>query len=109
MRRWTNGLPGATERLGANLALRGLAVSQCRMRADTHPGPEHRCSTPEVLYINAAFTFARSTFRLATHGRAIHIGTIVHLRRMLPEGATVPLGWIAVGDPDEILPPYEHG
>ena len=45
MRRWTNGLPGATARLGANLALRGLSVSQCRMRADTHPGPEHQCST----------------------------------------------------------------
>src|SRR6266700_7893612 len=28
MKRWTNGLPGATKRLGANLALRGLSVSQ---------------------------------------------------------------------------------
>ena len=45
MRRWTNGLPGATARLGAKMALRGLSVSQCRMRADTHPGPEHQCST----------------------------------------------------------------
>ena len=44
--------------------LRGLAVSQCRMRADTHPGPEHQCSTPEVCYIDAALTF-RSTFRPA--------------------------------------------
>jgi len=39
----------------------------------------------------------------------VRVNGIVHLRRMLPEGATVPLGWIAVGDPDEILPPYEHG
>src|SRR6266849_10427032 len=28
MKRWTNGLPGATKGLGANLALRGLSVSQ---------------------------------------------------------------------------------
>jgi hypothetical protein len=48
MRRWTNGLPGATARLGAMMTCRGLAVSQCRMRADTHPGPEHQCSTPEI-------------------------------------------------------------
>jgi hypothetical protein len=48
VRRWTNGLPGAIARLGASLALRGLSVSQCRMCADTHPGPEHQCSTPEV-------------------------------------------------------------
>src|SRR5262249_49055620 len=28
MKRWTNGLPGATKRLGAKMALRGLAASQ---------------------------------------------------------------------------------
>jgi hypothetical protein len=28
MKRWTNGLPGATARLGANMALRGLSVNQ---------------------------------------------------------------------------------
>ena len=27
---------------------------------------------------------------------------------MLPAGATVPIGWIAVGDPAEILPPDQH-
>jgi hypothetical protein len=41
MKRWTNGLPGATKRLGANLALGGLSGSESRMRADTHDGPEH--------------------------------------------------------------------
>src|ERR1700756_4738775 len=40
MKRWTNGLPGATKRLGAKMALRGLSASQPRMRADTHDGPE---------------------------------------------------------------------
>jgi hypothetical protein len=28
MKRWTNGLPGATKRLGAKMALRGLSASQ---------------------------------------------------------------------------------
>jgi hypothetical protein len=40
MKRWTNGLPGATMRLGAKMALRGLSPSESRMRADTHDGPE---------------------------------------------------------------------
>src|SRR5262249_43626086 len=40
MKRWTNGLPGATKRLGAMMALQGLSLSQPRMRADTHDGPE---------------------------------------------------------------------
>src|SRR4029453_14009345 len=37
---WTNGLPGATKKLGSMMALRGLSLSQPRMRADTHDGPE---------------------------------------------------------------------
>jgi len=43
-------------------------------------------------------------------GRRAEVRTngIVHLCTRLPEDATVPLGWIALGDPAEILPPYEH-
>lgn len=41
-------------------------------------------------------------------GAEARINGIVHLRTRLPEGATVPLGWIAVGDPAEILPPEGH-
>src|SRR5262249_55966870 len=73
MRRWTNGLPGATQRLGAMMTQRGLSASQPWMRADTHPGPEHNRSTAEAEYIAAALTFALSELHLAPHGRAIHM------------------------------------
>lgn len=35
----------------------------------------------------------------------VKIRGIVHVRTRLPAGAVVPIGWIAVGDPAEILPP----
>ena len=54
---------------------RGLSASQPWMRADTHPGPEHKHSTSEAEYIDAALTFALSELHLAPHGRAIHHGT----------------------------------
>src|SRR5262245_10830633 len=73
MRRWTNGLPGATQRLGAMMTHRGLSGSKPWMRADTHPGPEHNRSTSEAEYIDAALTFALSELHLAPHGRAIHM------------------------------------
>ena len=73
MRRWTNGLPGATQRLGAIMTQRGLSASQPRMRADTHRGPERYRSTLEAEYIDAAPTFALSQLHLAPHGRAIHV------------------------------------
>jgi carbonic anhydrase/acetyltransferase-like protein (isoleucine patch superfamily) len=38
----------------------------------------------------------------------VRINGVVHLRTVLPEGATVPIGWIAVGDPVRILPPESH-
>jgi len=75
MRRWTNGLPGATQRLGAIMTHRGLSASQPWMRADPHRGPERNRSTSEAEYIDAALTFALSELHLAPHGRAIHLGT----------------------------------
>jgi len=32
----------------------------------------------------------------------------VHVNSVLPPGALVPIGWVAVGDPATILPPGEH-
>jgi len=38
----------------------------------------------------------------------VRVNGIVHLRTVLAPDAVVPLGWIAVGDPAEILPPEAH-
>lgn len=41
-------------------------------------------------------------------GAEIRVNGTVHLRSRLAAGATVPIGWIAVGDPAQILPPDRH-
>jgi carbonic anhydrase/acetyltransferase-like protein (isoleucine patch superfamily) len=41
-------------------------------------------------------------------GGEVRINGVVHLRTRLEPGALVPIGWVAVGDPAEILPPSEH-
>ena len=38
----------------------------------------------------------------------VRINGTVHLKTILPPEALVPIGWIAVGDPVQILPPAEH-
>ena len=48
---------------------------------------------------NGAHVETRTTVRI--HG-------IVHLRTRLPPDSTVPIGWIAIGDPALIIPPQEH-
>jgi len=38
----------------------------------------------------------------------VRINGTVHLKTRLPADATVPIGWVAVGDPAAILPPDRH-
>ncbi len=38
----------------------------------------------------------------------VRINGVVHLKTNLPPDAVVPINWVAVGDPAQILPPNEH-
>ena len=38
----------------------------------------------------------------------VRINAVVHLRTTLPEQTVVPIGWVAVGEPFEVLPPDRH-
>src|SRR5260370_16193255 len=76
MKRWTNGLPGATKGLGANLALRGLSVSQsgCAripMMARSKIAPLQRPNTLMQLSRSSVLELP-----LATRGRAIHLARL---------------------------------
>ena len=41
-------------------------------------------------------------------GSEVRVNAVVHLRTRLAPATTVPIGWVAVGDPDSILPPDQH-
>jgi carbonic anhydrase/acetyltransferase-like protein (isoleucine patch superfamily) len=41
-------------------------------------------------------------------GSEVRVNGVVHLRTALPPHTTVPIGWIAVGDPAQIFPPDRH-
>ena len=41
-------------------------------------------------------------------GCEVRINGVVHIKTHVPAGETVPIGWVAVGDPAEILPPEAH-
>jgi gamma-carbonic anhydrase len=42
---------------------------------------------------------------MAGAGSEVRIGGVVHVNTVLPPGTTVPIGWVAVGDPARIYPP----
>jgi carbonic anhydrase/acetyltransferase-like protein (isoleucine patch superfamily) len=41
-------------------------------------------------------------------GSEVRVNAVVHLRTVLAEGSTVPIAWVAVGDPAQLFPPAEH-
>jgi carbonic anhydrase/acetyltransferase-like protein (isoleucine patch superfamily) len=45
---------------------------------------------------------------VAGAGSEVRIHGVVHVNSVLPPGTTVPIGWVAVGDPAEIYPPDQH-
>jgi len=41
-------------------------------------------------------------------GSEVRVNAVVHLKTHLAANETVPIGWVAVGSPAQILPPNEH-
>jgi carbonic anhydrase/acetyltransferase-like protein (isoleucine patch superfamily) len=41
-------------------------------------------------------------------GAEVRIHGVVHINTRIEPGAVVPIGWVAVGDPAQILPPDQH-
>jgi carbonic anhydrase/acetyltransferase-like protein (isoleucine patch superfamily) len=41
-------------------------------------------------------------------GSEVRVHGVVQINTILPPGTTVPIGWVAVGDPARIFPPGEH-
>jgi carbonic anhydrase/acetyltransferase-like protein (isoleucine patch superfamily) len=92
-----------------NAVVRGTPRHPVRIGQNVLVGP--RAYLSGCLVEDCAFLATGATvFNGAVIGaRAeVRINGVVHIMTTLPEDATVPIGWVAVGDPVEILPPNEH-
>ncbi len=51
-----------------------------------------------------------AVFHSAVLGRGseVRVHGVVHVKSRLAPSETVPIGWVAVGDPAQVLPPGEH-
>src|SRR5271166_5351697 len=99
-------------RVGANCVimdtavLRGVRSASLTLGDNVLVGPRAYL-TGCIVEDDAFLATGCTVFNGARIGRGaeVRINGIVHLRTALPPHATVPLGWIAVGDPAHILPP----
>ena len=86
--------------------LRGIANAPLTVGDNVLIGPRaylSGCTIEDDVFIATGVTVFNGV-RIG-RGAEVRINGIVHVKTVLPAGATVPLGWIAVGSPAEILPP----
>lgn len=92
-----------------NAVIRATVRQSCRIGDHCMIGPNSHVVgatiEDEVFVATGAAIFHGA--RLET-GSEVRINGVVHLRSRLAAGATVPIGWVAVGDPAQILPPDRH-
>lgn len=64
------------------------------------------CTIEDCVFLATGSTI----FNHAVIGRGaeVRINGTVHLHTHLEANATVPIGWVAIGNPAQILPPNEH-
>ena len=92
-----------------NALVRGRAAHPVRLGDDVLVGP-HAHVNGAVVGDGCFLATGSSLFPGARLGAGVEvrINGVVHAKTVLADGAMVPIGWVAVGDPARILPPSEH-
>lgn len=101
--------------IGANVVvmdaaiIRGIANAPVRIGNNVLIGPHASlsgCNIGDEVFIATG----ASVFNGAKIGARseIRINGVVHIKTVLPDDTTVPINWVAVGDPAQIFPPDQH-
>jgi gamma-carbonic anhydrase len=92
-----------------NALVRGRAKTPAVLGDDVLVGP-HAHVNGAVVGEGSFLATGCALFPGVRLGRdvEVRIHGVVHVNTSLEDGALVPIGWVAVGDPAQILPPGEH-
>ncbi len=100
---------GARSIVMENALIRGRAGHPTVIGDDVLVGPHAHVNGAQVgdgcFLATGAALFPGS---VTGAGSEVRIHGVVHVNTVLPQGALVPIGWVAVGDPAEIYPPGQH-
>lgn len=92
-----------------NAVIRATARQNCRIGDHCLIGPQAHVVgatlSDEVFVATGAAVLHGAVIG---KGAEVRVHAVVHLRTILAAGATVPIGWVAVGNPARILPPDQH-
>jgi carbonic anhydrase/acetyltransferase-like protein (isoleucine patch superfamily) len=89
--------------------VRGTARHPARLGDHVLVGPHAHlsgCTVEESVFVATGASVFNGA-RIGA-GAEVRINGVVHVNTAVAAGATVPIGWVAVGDPAQILAPGEH-
>ena len=92
-----------------NAVLRGTPRDPLRLGDHVLAGPRAYltgCTAGDNVFLATGTTVFNGA-RIGTRSE-IRVNAVVHLRTRVPPDTTVPIGWIAVGDPARLFPPGQH-
>jgi carbonic anhydrase/acetyltransferase-like protein (isoleucine patch superfamily) len=92
-----------------NAVLRSTAHHPLRVGNNCLVGPHAHvvgCTVEDEVFIATGAAIFHSAH--LGRGSEVRINGVVHLKSHLAAGDTVPIGWVAVGNPAQVLPPGEH-
>jgi carbonic anhydrase/acetyltransferase-like protein (isoleucine patch superfamily) len=92
-----------------NAVIRGTPKHPARIGDHVLVGPRAYltgCTVEDNVFLATGSTVFNGA--LVGEGSEVRINGIVHLRTALPKDSLVPIGWVAVGDPAEVLSPDDH-
>jgi gamma-carbonic anhydrase len=100
---------GARSIVMENALVRGRTGHPARLGAHVLVGP-HAHVNGATIEDEVFLATGVSVFPGASVGRGseVRINAVVHVNSSLGAGTTVPIGWIAAGDPAELFPPERH-
>ncbi|MDB6444060.1 MULTISPECIES: gamma carbonic anhydrase family protein [Pseudomonas] len=92
-----------------NAVIRSTAHDDCHIGNHVMVGPHCHltgCRIDDEVFVATG----ASVFNGARLGKGaeVRINGVVHIKTVLEPGATVPIGWIAVGDPAQLFSPDQH-
>ena len=92
-----------------NAVVRGTPRHPTRLGDHVLVGPRaylSGCTVEDCVFLATGATVFNGA-RIGARAE-VRVNGTVHIETVVPADATVPIGWIAVGDPVEIRPPGEH-
>jgi carbonic anhydrase/acetyltransferase-like protein (isoleucine patch superfamily) len=100
---------GAHNIIMENAVLRGVSRQPLRIGDHVLIGPHAHLTgcevTDDVFIATGAVVFNGAHIEGPSE---VRVNATVHVTTWLPGGSTVPIGWVAVGDPAQLFPPDRH-